>query len=435
MIRPAPMPVAGRLPPHNHEAEQQLLGAILKDNRVYERVAAFLAPEHFADDRHGRVFEVCGKLIERGHAASVVTLKGWFERDLSLAELGGAPYLVSLLTNVLSPAFAMDHARLVHDLAQRRQLLAQLEAATERLHADVDDPASDQAVDLVSGIETITRAAASGVLTVRQVREKIANEMKAPVVCDSTGLHCLDAMLAGGLHAGRCYGLMGRFKSGKTLLGGQISHNLNRQDIRHLYIAAEMGSTQIEQRNLAAEIGCNASAFYSPAHRDNTGFVARIGQAAISAQNATLYLDAHNLRFDRLKREATNAVLAHKVRGIVLDYLQLLRGWDSRRQTHVEFLEDVCQWLAALCGQRNIWCLVLGQFNDKGGVRHGEAALMAFDHVFEIRRDQDGIGTGAWLETVAGASRHTAGEGAGSEACPALRLDKEIGPRWVETGT
>ncbi len=55
-----------RAPPVNYEAEQALLGAILESNYAFERVADFLRPEHFADAVHGRIFEACGKLIERG---------------------------------------------------------------------------------------------------------------------------------------------------------------------------------------------------------------------------------------------------------------------------------------------------------------------------------------------------------------------------------
>ena len=62
-----------RSPPHNFEAEVQLLGAILSNNRAFDRVIDFLRPEHFADDRHARIFEACSKLIGRGQLASATT--------------------------------------------------------------------------------------------------------------------------------------------------------------------------------------------------------------------------------------------------------------------------------------------------------------------------------------------------------------------------
>jgi len=70
-----------RSPPCNLEAEQGLLGAILVQNRAFERVSEFLRPEHFFDPLHGRIFEAAATLILRGQLANPVTLKSSFERD------------------------------------------------------------------------------------------------------------------------------------------------------------------------------------------------------------------------------------------------------------------------------------------------------------------------------------------------------------------
>ena len=85
-----------RSPPHNLEAEQALLGAILVNNAAYHRVAEFLRPEHFANAVHGRIFAAIGKLIERGQIANPVTLKNYFDQDGALARdrrraVSGAP--------------------------------------------------------------------------------------------------------------------------------------------------------------------------------------------------------------------------------------------------------------------------------------------------------------------------------------------------------
>lgn len=59
----------------NLEAEQALLGAVLANNKAYEKVSEFLRPYHFADSIHAKIFEVISKLIQRGHVADVITLK------------------------------------------------------------------------------------------------------------------------------------------------------------------------------------------------------------------------------------------------------------------------------------------------------------------------------------------------------------------------
>src|SRR5690242_10950314 len=112
-----------RTPPHNNEAEQALLGAILVNNNAYHRVSEFLLPEHFADAVHGRIYAAAGKLIERGQVANPVTLKNLFDQDGALAEIGGAAYLARLAAAVVTIINAEDYGRTIHDLYLRRQLI------------------------------------------------------------------------------------------------------------------------------------------------------------------------------------------------------------------------------------------------------------------------------------------------------------------------
>jgi len=85
-----------REPPHNFEAEQALLGAILVNNAAYQRVAEFLKPEHFADPLHGKLFDALSRLIERGQVVSAMTLKTYVEQDDGMKAAGGAAYLARL---------------------------------------------------------------------------------------------------------------------------------------------------------------------------------------------------------------------------------------------------------------------------------------------------------------------------------------------------
>ena len=75
---PAPLETSSA-PPHNIEAEQALLGALLFDNEVYHRVGDWLKPDHFYDPLHGRIYEACSTLIERGQRADPTTLKHFFD--------------------------------------------------------------------------------------------------------------------------------------------------------------------------------------------------------------------------------------------------------------------------------------------------------------------------------------------------------------------
>ena len=110
--------------PHNIEAEQQLLGAILTNNDVYDRIASLVKPEHFFDPVHQRIFERAAARIQKNALVSPVTLKIYFEDDEGLKELGGPSYLVRLAGAAISSYAARDYAQMIYDLAVRRELMA-----------------------------------------------------------------------------------------------------------------------------------------------------------------------------------------------------------------------------------------------------------------------------------------------------------------------
>ncbi|MBM3521023.1 MAG: replicative DNA helicase, partial [Alphaproteobacteria bacterium] len=112
-----------RTPPHNLEAEQALLGAILVNNDACDRVSGFLQPGHFFEPVHARIYDVASTLIRAGKLASPVTLKTYFESDATLKDIGGPVYLARLAAAATTIINAEEYGRTVHELAQRRKLI------------------------------------------------------------------------------------------------------------------------------------------------------------------------------------------------------------------------------------------------------------------------------------------------------------------------
>ena len=81
--------------PYNLEAEQSLLGALLLNNQVYEKVSDFLKADHFSHDIHGQIYHAIVTLIDSGKIADPITLKAYFAQSDALKDVGGAAYLVS----------------------------------------------------------------------------------------------------------------------------------------------------------------------------------------------------------------------------------------------------------------------------------------------------------------------------------------------------
>ena len=111
-----------RVQPHNIEAEQALLGAILVNNDAFYRVSDFLLPEHFFEPVHQRVYELVASMIRAGKIATPITLKT-FVNDIDLGEITPSQYLARLAAEATTVINAADYGRTIYDLAIRRQLI------------------------------------------------------------------------------------------------------------------------------------------------------------------------------------------------------------------------------------------------------------------------------------------------------------------------
>lgn len=117
-------PLPGRQLPHNVEAEMALLGAILVKPCAYERVAGFLRPEHFALAEHRPIYDAICRLADQGRLADAVTMKSHLANAGELEGVGGVAYLSQLVEGAVTPSNAGEYGRLIHELYQRRELIA-----------------------------------------------------------------------------------------------------------------------------------------------------------------------------------------------------------------------------------------------------------------------------------------------------------------------
>jgi replicative DNA helicase len=375
-----------RTPPHNYEAEQALLGAILLNNRAYEKVSEFLRPEHFAEPAHGRIFAACGKLVERGQIANPVTLKTFLEGDGGLAEIGGTPYLAQLANAVVSIINAEDYGKLIHDLHLRRELIALGEDMVNRaFEPRIDDPAMDQIgraegqlYELATTGQTEGGFEAFGHVLVEAVRQaEAAHKRQGKLSGVPTGLVDLDKKL-GGLHPSDLLILAGRPSMGKTSLATNIAFNAAkayREEVDALgnrkcadgavvaFFSLEMSSEQLATRILAeqAEI---ASHKIRQGEMSNDEFE-RLVIAAQDLQRLPLHIDdtpalsisAVRTRARRLKRQ-------HGLNLIVVDYLQLLRGsGGSSDQNRVQEVSEITRGLKALAKELDVPVIALSQLS------------------------------------------------------------------------
>jgi predicted ATP-dependent serine protease len=229
--------------------------------------------------------------------------------------------------------------------------------------------------------------------------------------------------MGGGLYKGFTYGLCGKEKAGKTTLAHTISSQLQ---CKHAYIAMEMGSEQIEQKNLARQIGQNSLAFLQkPETLKNKIETAKPNENIY-------YYDAIGATLDKILQVVSVGILKHGLQGFIVDYWQLIQP-DGRTPTEEKHLRDVAQSLANFARKNNVWCVVLAQLNKDGGLFGGNGLRKACDQLYMIEHctHQE---RGRWIRQDA--SRYTIKADIGDEENPAIYLDISKGPYFydIETG-
>src|ERR687892_2926864 len=229
----ARLPAGFRTQPHNVEAEQALLGAILINNEAYHRVSEFLRPEHFYEPVHGRIFEAMMRLIEQGRLADHLTLKVAFDEDEALRELDGAQYLARLARAAETILNAGDYGRLLHDLGLKRGLIHVGEDTVNRAYDPTAVESGREQIELAEQqlfmlaqegeVEGGFRAL-PGVLTSTITLVEAAYHKDSRITGVPTGLTDLDDKL-GGLQPSDLVILAARPSMGKSALAVTIAAN------------------------------------------------------------------------------------------------------------------------------------------------------------------------------------------------------------------
>ncbi|MFA9230754.1 MAG: hypothetical protein RIR95_2153 [Pseudomonadota bacterium] len=369
--------------PQNIEAEQQLLGAILTNNDVYDRIAALVKAEHFYDPVHQRIFEKAANRIQKNALASPVTLKPFFEDDDGLKELGGAAYLVRLAGAAISAFAARDYAQMIYDLSVRRELIALgRDISAKAGKVDVISEPREQIVEAEQrlyklgeqgvaerGFQSFLKAAVEAVNTANA-----AYQRGGGLSGISTGLIDLDKKL-GGLHPSDLLILAGRPSMGKTSLATNIAFNIAKAYKRGRTHEGHDGaveggvvgffSLEMSAEQLAARILSEASEV--PSEQIRRGDMTevefrRFVDAAKALESCPLYIDdTPALPISQVAARARRLKRTHGLDVLVIDYLQLLKG--SSKENRVQEVSEITQGLKAIAKELHIPVIALSQLS------------------------------------------------------------------------
>jgi replicative DNA helicase len=383
---PAPAEPAPRTPPHNIEAEQALLGAILVNNEAFYRVSDFLEPRHFFEPIHQRIFELAGELVRAGKIATPVTLKTFLPADFDVAGLSLNQYLARLAAEATTIINAEDYGRTIYDLSIRRDLitigedmvnlayeapvdstpLSHIEDAERKLYQIAETGRYD------SGFQRFAQALTTAVDMAAQAYQRDGGLSGL-----ATGLSDLDARM-GGLQPSDLIILAGRPGMGKTALATNVAYNVARAwdgEVRsdgHLatinggivgFFSLEMSAEQLATRIIAEQTEI-------PSNRIRRGAIdeadfEKIKDVSIELQNLPFYVDeTGGLSIGQLAARARRLKRQRGLDLLVIDYLQLLAGSSHRAsEGRVHEITEITTRLKALAKELNIPILALSQLS------------------------------------------------------------------------
>lgn len=406
------------------ETEQGLIGRVLMHNDILHEIR-FLKAEHFSHEAHRVIYGEVSSRHNSGGSADALTMKTFCEGHEELKAVGGWKYLASLAKASMMVLNPREYAEEIFQMALRRNLMIvcqnAIQATIEGRSAVESAQAISGALEKILGGDFERRAVSDAVVT-----ERILEGIKTRKSPDATGLRRLDKAMDGGLYPGKSYGFAARKKIGKTILASTISYNLSRQGVKHLFVCGEMGAEEIHERVLARHTESFPSSFRNE-KREEFAFQEKIADYIRTSDGMIIYQDAPGLTFGELKQYISSAIHKHKIKGVIIDYWQLVGG-KGKGQSTAEHLDEVAQWIANYCKKQGIWSIVMAQINQDGNTRGGEGLRLAFDQVYQINRKDISMPE-TWLEMMD--TRYTRWFNVGSEAEPALLINDK-GPYFEE---
>lgn len=372
--------------PHNLEAEQALLGAILVNNDAFYRVSDFLKSSHFHEPLHRKIYEVAADMIRMGKIANPVTMKTFLPAEEKVGEMTVSHYLARLAAEAVNVINASDYGRAIYDLATRRALItvgedmvniafdapvdmspsAQIEDAERRLFELAETGRYD------GGFETFSEA-----VNLAIDMAGAAYQRDGHLSGVSTGMRDLDRRM-GGLQASDLIILAGRPGMGKTSLATNIAFNIAQayepeQQADGTFSAKNGGvvgffSLEMSSEQLATRIISEQTEIPSSKIRRgeiSEGEFERLVACSQVMQKIPLFIDqTGGISIAQLTARARRLKRQRGLDVIVVDYVQLMQGSSAKSsQNRVQEITEITTGLKALAKELNVPIIALSQLS------------------------------------------------------------------------
>lgn len=357
---------ADRLPPHNHEAEQAVLGAILIEPSVIVTVNERLRTEDFYRQGHQRLFQVMNDLTEKGEPVDLITLTSELQDRNCLDEVGGVTYLNELAESVPTAANVDYYAKIVEEKSLLRRLIHTSTQIAMSSYASGDEVAEivDEAEKKI--LEISQHRIRGGFVAIRDVLVETYEQIeslhfnKTGIRGTPSGFVDLDRMTSG-FQKSDLIILAARPSMGKTAFALNVAQNVAIRSGEPVAIFnLEMSAPQLVMRMLAAEGNIDAQAFRTGEMKEEDW--EKLTMAISSLSESPIFIDdTPGITVYDIRAKLRRLQAEHGLGLVIIDYLQLISGvrGDSRQQE----ISEISRSLKLLARELNVPVISLSQLS------------------------------------------------------------------------
>ncbi len=368
-----------KVPPHNLEAEQAILGSILINNDALNQVVDILSGEDFYREAHAYIFEGMLTLYNKDDPVDLITLPQVLREMDTLERVGGTDYLASLVEGTSTSAGIMYHAEIVKDLSTRRNLINRCSYIAEICFQPSYD--TEEILDLAeqSIFEIAERNIDQNFYPLSEVVKKSFKKIETitgdKITGISTGFADFDD-LTSGLQPSDLIIIAGRPSMGKTAFALNIAYNAALEEkIGVAVFSLEMSMLQLGIRLLGSDAMINAWKLRKGALQDDDYL--RLTDSANRLSELSLYIDdSSGLSALEIKAKARRLKKKHNISLLIIDYLQLMQSKKSTESRQME-ISDISRSLKALAKDLDIPVVAISQLNRKVEDRPNKRPILA----------------------------------------------------------
>jgi len=358
-----------KVPPHNLEAEQAILGGILINNDALNQVVDILTPSDFYRDAHEAVFEGMIKLYNDSEPIDIITISQVLARKELLEKAGGTDYLASLAEAVSTSAGIAYHARIVKDFSVRRRLISQCSNISQSCFQDEKEAEELLEFAEQSIFDIAEEQVREGFETLRDIVKSSFRKLESTSAVEgyvtgvSTGFERFDRLTAG-LQPSDLVIIAGRPSMGKTALALNIGYNTAKMTGKVVAVfSLEMSKPQLGVRLLGFDSGIDATKLRTGFLRDKEW--RQLTESANFLSELPIFIDdSSSISVLGMKAKCRRLKKSHDLGLVIVDYLQLIQGRRSAESRQIE-ISEISRMLKALAKDLNVPVVALSQLNRK----------------------------------------------------------------------